>query len=267
MAACHRLGAYPVGVEPSHIIQVTNQGIIEAFGRPLPLVRADGRALPFKTGSFDVVISVGVLEHITEPEALVEEMTRVLKPKGTIILYFGPHSWWRFAQSPNHRSIVSTYWTSQDAENKMRALGLAKSKRVWTDVVDYRFRNDSFTNGKASLYGKVARLLQENAKKTLVRKTVVMVCKSFEMASFPRNVGLISTKLLNEPLQAGTVMPDYSNIQGMIDNLICPTCKNELEHNIIQKKESQSLDGLLYCSECKKRYQIVNGIPQFLSAE
>jgi len=72
MMACHRLGARAVGVEPSHIIQVTREGITQTLGAPLPLVRADGRSLPFKTGSFDVVASIGVLVHITQADALVE---------------------------------------------------------------------------------------------------------------------------------------------------------------------------------------------------
>jgi ubiquinone/menaquinone biosynthesis C-methylase UbiE len=42
--------------------------------------------LPFKDGSFDVVMSFGLLEHFEAPEQPIREMVRVLKPGG---LFFG----------------------------------------------------------------------------------------------------------------------------------------------------------------------------------
>ncbi len=40
--------------------------------------------LPFESGSIDGVIARGVLEHVKSPELVVEEIYRVLKPKGRI---------------------------------------------------------------------------------------------------------------------------------------------------------------------------------------
>jgi len=42
----------------------------------------DALALPFADSSFDVVLSGGLLEHFREPEAVIGEMTRVLRPGG-----------------------------------------------------------------------------------------------------------------------------------------------------------------------------------------
>lgn len=50
------------------------------------LVRADACALPFKDGSFDVVICSEVLEHIPDHEKALSEMARVLAPGGTLAL-------------------------------------------------------------------------------------------------------------------------------------------------------------------------------------
>ena len=56
-------------------------------------------ALPFDTGTFDAVTSVGVLEHVRETggreEASLAEIRRVLKPGGTFICCHFPnqHSW------------------------------------------------------------------------------------------------------------------------------------------------------------------------------
>ena len=51
-----------------------------------PDVLYDGSRLPFEAAAFDTVISTEVLEHTSDPAALVAEMARVLKPNGTVIL-------------------------------------------------------------------------------------------------------------------------------------------------------------------------------------
>lgn len=42
----------------------------------------DARSLPFESGSFDVVLSGGLLEHFREPAEVIREMVRVLRPGG-----------------------------------------------------------------------------------------------------------------------------------------------------------------------------------------
>jgi SAM-dependent methyltransferase len=46
----------------------------------------DGRSIPFADNSFDNVLCTEVLEHAEEPEILVAEIFRVLKPGGTFIM-------------------------------------------------------------------------------------------------------------------------------------------------------------------------------------
>jgi len=49
-------------------------------------VEADGAALPFGPGSFDVVTSARMLHHVPRPELVVAEMVRVLRPGGTMLV-------------------------------------------------------------------------------------------------------------------------------------------------------------------------------------
>ena len=54
------------------------------------MLRASGLALPIGTGSVDVAYSSNVLEHVPDPEAMAEEMVRVTRPGGTVVLSWTP---------------------------------------------------------------------------------------------------------------------------------------------------------------------------------
>jgi SAM-dependent methyltransferase len=56
----------------------------EIFPYPTTDVVCNGDNLPFKDNSFDVVLSLAVLEHVKNPWLHAEELIRVLKPGGVI---------------------------------------------------------------------------------------------------------------------------------------------------------------------------------------
>ncbi|HMP71846.1 MAG TPA: class I SAM-dependent methyltransferase [Kiritimatiellia bacterium] len=70
-------------------------------------VVADIHRLPFKDGSVDAIMSVAVLEHVADPQAVVREMFRVLKPGGLVYnlipfmqpFHASPHDYQRYTSS------------------------------------------------------------------------------------------------------------------------------------------------------------------------
>jgi SAM-dependent methyltransferase len=51
----------------------------------MPVLQGGGEHLPFAAASFDLVVSVWVLEHLETPERVFAEVARVLKPGGHFI--------------------------------------------------------------------------------------------------------------------------------------------------------------------------------------
>ena len=54
-------------------------------GAGMPVLQAGGEQLPFADASFDLVVSVWVIEHLEAPERVFAEIARVMKPGGHFI--------------------------------------------------------------------------------------------------------------------------------------------------------------------------------------
>jgi SAM-dependent methyltransferase len=80
-----RAGARVSGVDltPRSIRMARRRFDLE--GRAADLRTADGRALPFADASFDLVWCFGVIHHSPEPERIVAEIRRVLRPAGRVV--------------------------------------------------------------------------------------------------------------------------------------------------------------------------------------
>jgi SAM-dependent methyltransferase len=69
-------------------------------------VVGDARRLPVRDAAFDVVLCTEMLEHVPEPQLAIDEMWRVLRPGGTLLLttrflfpiHDAPHDYFRFTK-------------------------------------------------------------------------------------------------------------------------------------------------------------------------
>jgi SAM-dependent methyltransferase len=59
----------------------------QAARRSPEIINAAGEYLPFPSGSFDLVLSHEVIEHVVDDRAAVGEMVRVLKPHGRAVIF------------------------------------------------------------------------------------------------------------------------------------------------------------------------------------
>ncbi len=81
-----RAGAMVTGVDltPASIDLVRRRFALE--GLPVNAQVADAESLPFPDASFDVVYSFGVLHHTPDTQKAINEVHRVLKPGGRIVI-------------------------------------------------------------------------------------------------------------------------------------------------------------------------------------
>lgn len=70
-------------------VDVSVKALQQPIHPSLQLACGDAEDLPFRPESFDAIVSTYVLEHAVEPIKTLQEMCRVAKPKGRIIL-LGP---------------------------------------------------------------------------------------------------------------------------------------------------------------------------------
>ena len=98
---------FAVGIDRSEQM-VTTAGD-RTVDLPATALVADGQALPLNAGTFDACMARAVLIHTPEPERVVAEIARVLKPGGTVIL-----------SEPDHGShLVATPY--QDVFERIKA--------------------------------------------------------------------------------------------------------------------------------------------------
>jgi SAM-dependent methyltransferase len=78
-----RLGARVVAVDIGRSIDVARRNLpTDAL-----TVQADAEKLPFAPGTFDFVMSLGVLHHLPDPERALGKIARFARPGGTVRIY------------------------------------------------------------------------------------------------------------------------------------------------------------------------------------
>ncbi|HSE06903.1 MAG TPA: methyltransferase domain-containing protein [Methylomirabilota bacterium] len=78
------LGYRPVGLDYS--LPTLGRALASDPGAKGAYVAGDAYALPFPDRSFDMVMSIGVLQALSDPERALDEMVRVLTPAGRLVV-------------------------------------------------------------------------------------------------------------------------------------------------------------------------------------
>lgn len=85
----------------------------EHYGRMMDLLRLDAHTLPFKEGSFDVVIFYEAIYYLENPEEFINDCRRVLRENGRLIICTVNKDWSDFNPSPFSIRYLSAFELSE----------------------------------------------------------------------------------------------------------------------------------------------------------
>ncbi len=94
----------------------------ERFGAGILFLCADGEALPWADDSLDVIVFNHIYEHVLDPDAVIAELRRVLKPDGVLYLGLGNRLG---VMEPHYRLPFLSYLAPALADRYVRAFGRA----------------------------------------------------------------------------------------------------------------------------------------------
>ncbi len=94
------------------------------FGDHVQFVCSAGQALPFPDASLDVVVFNHIYEHVVDPDAVIADVKRVLKPDGVLYLGLGNRLG---IMEPHYKLPFLSYLPPAAADRYVRAFGRADS--------------------------------------------------------------------------------------------------------------------------------------------
>src|SRR5579883_3004169 len=106
----------------------------------IPAVRASAFALPFKDETFDCLISSQVIEHIPREQVLFDEMWRVLRPGGMVIIGTPDYSTWQWRMiEPLYGMLMPwayrdehiTHYTRADLASVLERMGFVHEQTAY----------------------------------------------------------------------------------------------------------------------------------------
>lgn len=100
------------------------------------IIYYDGRLMPFGDATFDAVLCIEVLEHAEDPQLLITEIARVLRPQGTLLLtvpwsarqHHLPHDYHRFTRERLHALFMQNGFYSVDIRERGNDIGAIANK-------------------------------------------------------------------------------------------------------------------------------------------
>ncbi len=122
-------GAKVIGLEPSHVMMVQAKEYLNESNARVALAQGIGENLPFKPHSFDKVMCKGALDHFFSPSKTMEEIARVLKPGGELIISIANFDSLGFRLGKNLYPVT-----------KFLSLSLAKERKPWEPPPDHKYK-------------------------------------------------------------------------------------------------------------------------------
>ncbi len=192
----------------------------QQFGRSVGFVCADGSRIPVADGSVDLVVLNHIYEHVVDPDAVLDEVHRVLSASG--LVYLGLAN--RFGVvEPHYRLPFLSFLPPRAADWYVRSAGRAshyherlrspwalrrmlRGFTVWDYTVAVIKHADQFA-ATDTVRGVVSRL-PERVLRTLLPVVPTYIWIGAKRALPPRHAGATRVRVGDHPHRAGRAADD-----------------------------------------------------------
>lgn len=153
MKAHTELGCIVQGIDPAPGAHGVGR-FTQDLWKERPILKGSAEMLPFQDGTFDVVYSSHVLEHVDSESKALQEMKRVLKPEGILIIgmptaamsWVALFSTWFFTTHINIYYFIRSVGRKEMFNRFIRIVlpgshSYPRSKYIFYDLFHYRISN------------------------------------------------------------------------------------------------------------------------------
>jgi len=215
-------------------------------------VASDAYNMPFKNSTFDFVISIRVMHHLTEPQNFLNEISRILSPEGFFIL--------EYANKRNLKKILRFLFKTR-SENPFSY----KPSMIGRNIFNF---HPIFIKDKLEYTGfKILKILSvSNFRLNIFKKLISpeILSKIDDLVQFP--LGFIKTgpsifvlsqkKDKKVSYDNKDLIEKSKELSNDLEKTLweCVHCKSD---NINEKED------MLICNKCGVKFAIRNGIYDF----
>lgn len=162
----------------------------------------DGKTLPFKDETFDIVIANQVLEHVEDLEKTIEEISRVIKKSG--ILYVRSPDYSRSFFEPHYRTFWIPFFKGKIAEKYLKIIGKTREG----------LKHINFLSGR-----KLKSILKENGFKVLkdMEKKIIIEGRKEKMRKKLKILPDFAIEILNKTYEIIRQIRMIGNQENQID--------------------------------------------------
>jgi ubiquinone/menaquinone biosynthesis C-methylase UbiE len=160
---------HAVGLDFSKELIKTTRKFKAKYGfHNISLIVADTMHLPFQTGKFDIISSLGVIEHFPNPQLAIREMSETLKTGGYL-----------FLETPNKNSYATTSMWTKTAIEKFGRQDLYSPEQLAQLTEKHKLRTIMVTGDDFG--GSIAQLMNDRLGKHLPKPFIQPVFQSVKV--------------------------------------------------------------------------------------
>jgi SAM-dependent methyltransferase len=116
--------------------------------------------LPYDSGAFAAVLSVGVLEHVPDLDGSLEELNRIMRPRGLLFIFMFPNrlSWAEWLADLRHISVHPQKYTFRQTGRILSEHGFAIERKWRRNFLPRNLTGSSLRIKR--LYGRCYRQIE-----------------------------------------------------------------------------------------------------------